>query len=175
MNTNLVNFNISQNQDYFLYVLPGKKNNKSFYAVLKVFEFLEKNNISRDATIVAVGGGVVGDLAGFVASCWYRGVDLIHIPTTLLSAVDSCLGGKTAINFRNTVNAIGSYHHPKAIFIDTKILLELPQREISSGYGEIIKYGMLGCTGITEILSDVNFDSSVKRNFFCPSKSILNF
>jgi len=144
----------------FFYVLPGKKNNKSFYSALKVFEYLDLNNIARDATIVAVGGGVVGDLAGFIASCWYRGVDLVHIPTTLLSAVDSCLGGKTAINFRNTVNAIGSYHHPKAILVDTKILTGLPPREVSSGFGEIIKYGMLGCSEITNILQDINFDFS---------------
>lgn len=146
----------------FCFVLPGKKNNKSFYAAMKVFEFLDSNNISRDATIVAVGGGVVGDLAGFVASCWYRGIDLVHIPTTLLSAVDSCLGGKTAINFRKTVNAIGSYHHPTAILIDSKVLSELPAREISSGFGEIIKYGMLGCNEITDILNDTKFDLSSK-------------
>jgi 3-dehydroquinate synthase len=145
---------------FFFYILAGKKNNKSFYAAMKVFEFLNYNNISRDATIVAIGGGVVGDLAGFVASCWYRGVELIHIPTTLLSAVDSCLGGKTAINFRNTVNAIGSYHHPKEILIDTKILSELPPREISSGFGEIIKYGVLGCSDIIDILQANNFDFS---------------
>lgn len=151
---------IRKKSGYFFYVLPGKKNNKSFYTALKVFEYLDSNNISRDSTIVAVGGGVVGDLAGFVASCWYRGVDLVHIPTTLLSAVDSCLGGKTALNFRNTVNAIGSYHHPKAILVDTKILSELPSREISSGFGEIIKYGMLGCSDITNILQDKNFDFS---------------
>jgi len=156
----LENSSIRKNLGLFFYVLPGKKNNKSFYSALKVFEFLDDNNIARDATIVAVGGGVVGDLAGFVASCWYRGVDLVHIPTTLLSAVDSCLGGKTAINFRKTVNAIGTYHHPKAILIDTKILSELPQREISSGFGEIIKYGVLGCKEITEILQDINFDFS---------------
>lgn len=151
---------IRKKSGFFFYVLPGKKDNKTFYAALKVFEFLDFNNIARDATIVAVGGGVVGDLAGFIASCWYRGVDLIHIPTTLLSAVDSCLGGKTALNFRKTVNAIGSYHHPKAILIDTKILSELPQREIASGFGEIIKYGMLGCNEITDILLDLNFDFS---------------
>lgn len=149
---------IRKKPSFFFYVLPGKKNNKSFYTALKVFEFLDSNNIARDATIVAVGGGVVGDLAGFVAGCWYRGVDLIHMPTTLLSAVDSCLGGKTAINFRKTVNAIGSYHHPKAILIDAKILSELPPREISSGFGEIVKYGMLGCKEITNILQDKNFN-----------------
>ena len=147
------------NLDFHFYKLPGKKNNKSFYSAMKVFEYLEAKNISRDATIVAIGGGVVGDLAGFVASCWYRGVDLIHIPTTLLSAVDSCVGGKTAINFRKTVNAVGSYHHPKAILIDTKVLSELPDREISSGYGEIVKYAMLGSSEILAVLLDEN------RNF----------
>ena len=150
------------NLDWYFYKLPGKKNNKSFYSAMKVFEFLEAKNISRDATIVAIGGGVVGDLAGFVASCWYRGVDLIHIPTTLLSAVDSCLGGKTAINFRKTVNAVGSYHHPRAILIDTKVLSELPNREISSGFGEIVKYAMLGCSEILDVLLDDtrNFSNS---------------
>ena len=123
-------------------------------------EILDFKNISRDSTIVAVGGGVVGDLAGFVSSCWYRGVDLIHVPTTLLSAVDSCLGGKTAINFRETVNAVGSYHHPKEILIDTQILTELPSREISSGFGEIIKYGMIGCERIISILESKDFELS---------------
>ena len=154
------NASIRKKRGYFFYALPGKKNSKSFYTALKVFEYLEANNISRDATIIAIGGGVVGDLAAFVSSCWYRGVDLVHIPTTLLSAVDSCLGGKTAINFRSTVNAIGSYHHPKAILIDTKIISELPPREISSGFGEIIKYGMIGCEPIKNILHDRNFELS---------------
>ena len=143
-----------------VYIVAGMKNNKTFYSALKIFEYLEDKNIARDAIIIAIGGGVIGDLVGFIASCWYRGVDLIHIPTTLLSSVDSCVGGKTAINFRNTVNAIGSYHHPKAILIDTKILSDLPEREISSGFGEIIKYAMLGCTKIMEILSNADFNFS---------------
>lgn len=146
----------------FYYVVSGKKNNKSFYSALKIFEFLDSNNIARDATIVAIGGGVIGDLAGFIASCWYRGVNLIHVPTTFLAAVDSCVGGKTALNFRNTVNAVGTYHHPKAILIDTKILSELPQREIASGFGEIIKYGMLGCVEIIDLLRDEKFDFQSK-------------
>lgn len=135
-----------------IYVIPGGKNNKSFYAALKIFEFLDFNNISRDSTIVAIGGGVVGDMAGFVASCWYRGVRLIHIPTTLLSAVDSCVGGKTAINFRSTVNAVGTYHHPCGILIDKDLMLSLPKREISSGFGEIIKYSRIGADHITKLL-----------------------
>lgn len=132
-------------------VKPGK-GNKTFAAAMRIFADLDKHNISRDSTILAIGGGVVGDLAGFIASCWYRGVNLIHVPTTLLSAVDSCLGGKTAINFKNTVNAVGTYHHPVSILIDTQLLAGLPEREISSGFGEIVKYSVLGAREITDIL-----------------------
>jgi len=145
---------------YHVYIVSGGKNNKSFYSALKIFEFLDLNNISRDSTVIAVGGGVIGDLGGFVASCWYRGVSLIHIPTTLLSAVDSCVGGKTAINFRSTVNAVGTYHHPKAIIIDLDLIKSLPPREISSGFGEIIKYACIGSTEIKDILEAGSFESS---------------
>lgn len=141
-----------------IYILHGGKNNKSFYAAMKIFEYLDANNISRDSTIVAIGGGVVGDMAGYVASCWYRGVALIHMPTTLLSAVDSCVGGKTAINFRSTVNAVGTYHHPTGIFIDKDLILSLPKREISSGFGEIIKYSKIGASHISKILDDGNIE-----------------
>ena len=132
--------------------LNAGKTNKTFEAAMRVFADLDKKNVSRDTTIVAIGGGVVGDLAGFVASCWYRGVRLIHVPTTLLSAADSCLGGKTAINFRHTVNAVGTYHHPVSIVVDTVLLKMLPDRELASGFGEIVKYSALGATDITKIL-----------------------
>lgn len=135
-----------------VFTVSAGKNNKTLYSAMKIFQNMDDLNISRDATIVAIGGGVVGDLAGFVASCWYRGVKLIHVPTTLLSAVDSCLGGKTAINFRHTVNAIGSYHHPEKVIIDTSILSSLTSREISSGFGEIIKYGVIGAGEILDLL-----------------------
>lgn len=139
-----------------LFCLSAGKSNKTFASALSIFADLNVNNISRDSTIVAIGGGVIGDLAGFIASCWYRGVRLIHLPTTLLSAVDSCLGGKTAINFRDTVNAIGTYHHPIAIFIDTSMISNLPKREVSSGFGEIIKYSVLGSNDITALLEGDN-------------------
>ena len=139
-------------------VIPARKNNKTFYAAMRVFADLEAKNISRDVTVVAVGGGVIGDLSGFVASCWYRGVNLIHVPTTLLAAVDSCVGGKTALNFKSTVNAVGTYHHPCAIMIDTSLLLGLPNREVSSGFGEIIKYAALGEQEVETLLSSSNID-----------------
>lgn len=134
------------------FVVSGGKSNKTFNVVMQVFSDLDSKNVSRDVALVAIGGGVVGDLAGFVSSCWYRGVKLVHIPTTLLSAVDSCLGGKTAINFKHTVNAVGTYHHPECILIDTNLLLNLPAREVSSGFGEIIKYSALGAAEITVCL-----------------------
>ena len=146
----------TQNSRYFIYVIPARKNNKTFNAALKIFEYLDANNISRDSTILAIGGGVIGDIAGFIASCWYRGISLIHIPTTLLSAVDSCVGGKTAVNFRSTVNAVGTYHHPCAIFIDVELIKSLPRREISSGFGEIIKYSNIGGRDIRKLIE--NFD-----------------
>lgn len=142
---------LSAENRHFL-VLRGGKSNKTFATAMKVFADLEDKNIARDVVIVAVGGGVIGDLGGFVASCWYRGVGLIHIPTTFLAAVDSCLGGKTALNFRKTVNAIGTYHHPLGILIDTSVLLELPARELASGFAEVIKYGVLGSEEIMSLL-----------------------
>jgi 3-dehydroquinate synthase len=144
---------------YHIYVVPGGKNNKSFYSVLKIFEYLDLNNISRDSTIVAIGGGVIGDMGGFIASCWYRGIALIHVPTTLLSAVDSCVGGKTAINFRSTVNAVGTYHHPCAILIDMDMMYALPDREIKSGFGEIIKYACIGADHIKKILEESKLEN----------------
>jgi 3-dehydroquinate synthase len=135
------------------FALDARKKNKTFAAAMKVFADLDDKNVSRDVTLVAVGGGVIGDLGGFIASCWYRGVELIHVPTTLLAAVDSCLGGKTALNFRNTVNAVGTYHHPSTIIIDSEVLMALPVREIHSGFGEIIKYAALGSDEILEHLS----------------------
>lgn len=140
--------------DRYFFTLNGGKSNKTFATAMRVFADLEEKNISRDSVIVAVGGGVIGDLAGFVASCWYRGVDLIHIPTTLLAAVDSSLGGKTALNFRHTVNAIGTYHHPLAILVDTSVLFELPDREISSGLAEAIKYAVLGSEEMLRLLEN---------------------
>lgn len=150
--------------DFF--VIKAGKDNKTFSAAMSIFSELDKKNISRDSTIIAVGGGVVGDLAGFVASCWYRGTGLVHMPTSLLAAVDSTLGGKTAINFKKTVNAVGSYHHPKAIVIDTDLLMSLPTREISSGFGEIIKYAVIGNSEIKDKLTSLGDMTSFDLSWY---------
>jgi 3-dehydroquinate synthase len=143
---------LNQKYDIKKHVIKGGKDSKTMSSVLKIFNVLEDENFSRDSLMIGIGGGVIGDMAGFAASCWYRGMKLIHIPTTLLSAVDSCVGGKTAINLNNTVNAIGSYHHPEAILIDTNVIRALPGREISSGIGEIVKYAVIHSEPISDAL-----------------------
>ena len=129
--------------DIHMMYMNGGKSSKTLDIVIKLYTILEKNRFARDSTIVAVGGGIVGDLAGFVASTWFRGMNLIHIPTTLTAMIDSSVGGKVAINFKDTINAIGNYHHPIANIIDLKFIKTLPEREYFAGMGEIIKCAMI--------------------------------
>ena len=98
---------------------------------------------SRDACVFALGGGVVGDLAGFAAACWMRGVDVVQLPTTLLAMVDSAVGGKTAVDLPQGKNLVGAFHPPRAVFADTATLRTLPPRELRAGFAEVIKYGAI--------------------------------
>lgn len=144
--------------------IGARKESKTVLALVSILERFETINLPRTGTVVALGGGVIGDIAGLAASLWYRGCNLVHIPSTLLSAVDSCVGGKTAINFGKTINAIGSYYHPTKIIIDTKLLQKLPTREWSSGMAEVIKYTVLGNARLSDIVakSDVSIVSKEK-------------
>jgi|TARA_Y100000996_G_scaffold322772_1_gene258836 3-dehydroquinate synthetase len=144
--------------------LTAGKESKTFYALTNIFSTMEKLNIPRSGKIIAIGGGVIGDVAGLAASLWYRGCDLVHVPTTLIASVDSCLGGKTAINFNTTINAIGNYHHPSKIIIDTDLIKNLPDRELKSGLGEVIKYSVLGNSEITKMLNSLKYDEIIKLN-----------
>ena len=105
--------------------------------------FLIKNNFDRSDLIIALGGGVVGDIAGYVASSYLRGIQCIQIPTTLLAQVDSSVGGKTAINIPAGKNLIGAFHNPKGVIIDTSSLDSLPSREFTAGLAEVIKYALI--------------------------------
>ncbi|MCJ0825767.1 3-dehydroquinate synthase [Luteimonas sp. 50] len=98
---------------------------------------------TRDACVLALGGGVVGDLAGFAAACWMRGIDIVQLPTTLLAMVDSSVGGKTAIDLAQGKNLVGAFHPPRAVFADTTTLRTLPERELRAGFAEVIKYGAI--------------------------------
>lgn len=122
---------------------PAGELSKSFEACEAIFDALAEMGASRDATIVALGGGVIGDLAGFAAACWMRGIAFVQIPTTLLAMVDSSVGGKTAVNLPQGKNLVGAFHQPRAVVIDTSTLATLPDRELRSGIAEVVKYGAI--------------------------------
>jgi 3-dehydroquinate synthase len=124
-------------------VLPDGEQHKTLQSAGRLFDVLIGNRFARDAAVLALGGGVIGDLAGFVAACYQRGVDLIQVPTTLLAHVDSSVGGKTAVNHPAGKNMIGAFHQPRVVIADTQLLSSLPPRELSAGLAEVIKYGLI--------------------------------
>jgi 3-dehydroquinate synthase len=130
--------------DFSTLILPDGEAHKTLDAVARVFAALADLKASRDATIVALGGGVIGDLAGFAAACWMRGIAFVQMPTTLLAMVDSSVGGKTAVDLPQGKNLVGAFHQPRAVVVDTATLATLPPRELRSGMAEVVKYGALG-------------------------------
>ena len=124
-------------------VLPDGEAYKTWETLQGIFDGLLEARHDRHTTVIALGGGVVGDMAGFAAACYQRGVDFIQVPTTLLSQVDSSVGGKTGINHPLGKNMIGAFYQPKAVVIDTDTLRTLPARELSAGLAEVIKYGLI--------------------------------
>lgn len=121
--------------------LPDGEAFKNLATVETVIDELVRVGARRDATVIALGGGVVGDIAGFAASCYMRGISYIQVPTTLLAQVDSSVGGKTGVNHPGGKNLIGAFYQPKLVLIDTETLSTLPQREFSAGMAEVIKHG----------------------------------
>ena len=132
-------------------VTPGE-NSKTLEVYGEVIEEVITKGISRDGVILAIGGGVVGDLAGFVAGTYLRGIPYIQVPTTLLAQVDSSIGGKVAVNSKQGKNLIGNFYQPTAVFIDPEFLLTLKPREIRSGMGELIKHGMIESEGLFQMI-----------------------
>lgn len=124
-------------------VLPDGEEHKNWQTLNSIFDALLSNRCERKSAILALGGGVVGDLAGFAAASYQRGVPFIQVPTTLLAQVDSSVGGKTAINHPLGKNMIGAFYQPRMVLADTAILSTLPDRELSAGLAEVIKYGLI--------------------------------
>ncbi len=124
-------------------VLPDGEQFKTLDTLAKIFDQAMSDNHNRTTSFIAVGGGVVGDMTGFAAACFQRGVNFIQIPTTLLAQVDSSVGGKTAVNHPLGKNMIGAFHQPGAVFIDLNTLQTLPDREIAAGLAEVLKYGLI--------------------------------
>ena len=128
-------------------IVPAGERSKSFDMLADICEQLLRAGVERQDTIIAFGGGVVGDLVGFAAAILRRGIDFIQIPTTLLAQVDSSVGGKTGINTPSGKNLIGAFHQPVLVLADTTVLTTLPERELKAGYAEVAKYGLIGDAG----------------------------
>ena len=143
------------NIDFTVATIPDSETSKNLREAEKLFTRAIEFGLDRKSVVIAFGGGVVGDLAGFVAATFLRGVNLIQIPTTLLAQVDSSVGGKTAVNHALGKNLIGAFHQPRAVFIDLNCLSTLPEREIKSGLGEVVKYG---------VISDEKFFAYLENN-----------
>lgn len=126
------------------FLLPDGEAYKTLASFEQVLSFLLEQKLSRDLVLIALGGGVIGDLTGFVAACYQRGVRFVQIPTTLLSQVDSSVGGKTAVNHPLGKNMIGAFKQPEQVVINTTVLQSLPEREFAAGMAEVVKYALLG-------------------------------
>jgi 3-dehydroquinate synthase len=135
-----------------IFTIPAGESSKSFPYFQQILDWLVEHKAERQEPIIAMGGGVVGDLAGFVAACYQRGVPLIQVPTSLLAQVDSAIGGKTGINHPLGKNLIGAYHQPWLMMVDPAMLLTLPERVYREGWAEIVKYGMVLDAELFELL-----------------------
>ena len=144
-------------------VLPDGEQYKNLDVLNQVFDTLLEAQFSRQVTLIALGGGVIGDMTGFAAACYQRGVPFIQIPTTLLAQVDSSVGGKTAVNHTLGKNMIGAFYQPQCVIADTDTLLTLDDRQLSSGLAEVIKYGLINDAEFFNWLED-NMPSLMARD-----------
>ncbi len=157
-------FNIKKSlkqKKIYIYLFNASEINKNMNSVDKILKILLKKNFSRDDCVISVGGGITGDVSGFVASLFKRGLKFINMPTTLLSQVDSSIGGKTGVNSKYGKNLIGSFYQPNLVITDTQFLKSLSKREIICGYGEVLKHSLI---------SDKNFFNFLNKYV----KKILN-
>ena len=154
---------IINNKNKHVLILEQGEKSKSFSSFQEIMNKLFELNFDRSDCLIGLGGGVVGDITGFCAATFLRGIDYIQIPTTLLSQVDSSVGGKTAINVPQGKNLIGSFYNPKFVLISTSFLETLPKNEYESGLGEVIKYAFIGNKKLKSII-EKNANKIVKRN-----------
>lgn len=126
-----------------IWQMPAGEPEKNLGRFAELLQAMAAHGLSRNATVLALGGGVIGDLAGFAAACYMRGIAFIQVPTSLLAMVDSSVGGKTAVDLDAGKNLVGAFHQPQAVWIDTAVLATLPDREFSAGLAEVVKYGAI--------------------------------
>ena len=149
--------------DFDVVTIPAGEKSKNLSVAEKIYTRAIELGMDRKSPIIAFGGGVVGDLAGFIAATYLRGVPFIQVPTTLLSQVDSSVGGKTAVNHELGKNLIGAFYQPKAVFIDINTLKTLPERELKCGLGEVVKYGIISDEKFFEYL-ELNAEKILARD-----------
>ena len=137
-----------------IFLIKAGESHKNLETLSEIYNFAFEFGLDRNSLIIALGGGIVGDITGLAAATWLRGIDYIQIPTTLLSMVDSSVGGKTAVNHPKGKNLIGAFHQPKAVFIDPETLKTLPKREFNAGMAEVIKYGVIKDKELFEFLEN---------------------
>ncbi len=147
-----------------LFVFPAGEANKTLDTVRNLYEHLILEKFDRKDMLVALGGGVVGDLAGFAAATYLRGIDFIQIPTTLLSQVDSSIGGKTGVDFDAYKNMVGAFHMPKLVYMNLGTLMSLPERQFSAGMAEIIKHGLIQDADYYQWLME-HYEAIEKRDY----------
>lgn len=144
------------------FLVPEGETSKTLEMSQEIWTFLLENHFNRDACLIALGGGVIGDLTGFCAACYKRGIDVIQCPTTLLAQIDASIGGKTAINHALGKNVLGAFHSPVAVMIDISTLNTLPERELRSAISELIKYAMIADAAFFTWLQN-NVDTLLER------------
>ena len=127
----------------FLYTVPAGEEHKNVDTINGIYEFLIQNRFDRQDVLVALGGGVVGDMTGYAAATYLRGIDFIQVPTTLLSQTDSSIGGKTGVDFMQYKNMVGAFYMPKLVYMNLSVLESLPREQLVSGFGEILKHGLI--------------------------------
>lgn len=157
-------------------IVPAGEKSKSMEQVSDLCDQLSTHQLDRQSAIIALGGGVVGDLAGFVAGIYYRGIPYIQIPTTIVSQVDSAVGGKTGVNSRHGKNLIGVFHQPKCVLADTTTLNSLPPREFHEGFAEIIKHAIIRDASLLEDILHLSADSLpsiIQRNVQIKANIVL--
>ena len=140
----------------FLYTIPAGEAHKNTTTLNGIYEFLIQKHFDRQDVLVALGGGVVGDMTGYAAATYLRGIDFIQVPTTLLSQTDSSIGGKTGIDFMQYKNMVGAFYMPKLVYMNLSVLKTLPDEQLSSGFGEILKHGLI---------KDFNYFNWLKENY----------
>lgn len=153
----------------FYFTFPSGERYKSANQLRNIYKSLLENQFGRDTTLIAFGGGVVGDIAAFTASTYMRGLPFVNVPTTLLAMIDSAIGGKTGINFGKRKNIIGTFYQPELVFIDTMFLNTLPSREFDSALGELIKYGLISNKAYYNFLTN-NFEKIKAQK-----KDVINY